>query len=328
MKILLRGLLCFCFFSSFSQNNIAKSSSKTINVFKKDTLIIVSSSREEKFYHPYILFIPKGTSKNKPLYLLIEPNNTGLVSDSIEVHKNSAIHLAGTSSIGNNISTELKIPLLVPIFPRPKSEPLIYTHALDRDVMLEKKNDLERLDLQLIAMISDAKGKLSELGLETKNKVFMNGFSASGTFVNRFLFIHPKIVAAAATGGLNGELMLPLKKYKERDFKYPLGIHDFKNITNTSFDWSTYQKIPQLIYMGALDTNDAVQFDDAYNSEERKIINATLGDNVQDRWRDCQRIYKELGVSAQFKTYANIGHWTTGAMNLATIMFFLNIHNN
>ena len=88
----------------------------------------------------------------------------------------------------------------------------MYTHALDRDVMLEKNNEFERLDLQLIEMIKEGKKKLLEFGVSTKEKIFMNGFSASATFTNRFLFIHPEIVKAAALGGFNGKLMLPLKK--------------------------------------------------------------------------------------------------------------------
>ena len=49
----------------------------------------------------------------------------------------------------------------------------------------------------------------------------------------------------------------------------------------------SYKNIPQYIYMGALDDNDAVQFDDAYNVHERAIINSTLGREVQDRYRKC-----------------------------------------
>ena len=39
--------------------------------------------------------------------------------------------------------------------------------------------------------------------------------------------------------------------------------------------------------MGALDNNDAVQFDDAYNEYERTIINSILGSKVQERYKNC-----------------------------------------
>lgn len=299
-----------------SQNSINKHSIK-------NDVILVNSSPKNGFNNSYILFIPKGIQKNKLTRLLVEPNNTGKLNDSISVHTNYAINLASKSSIGNNISTELKIPLLVPIFPRPASKPLVYTHALDRDVILEKSKKLKRLDLQLIAMIIDAKKKLKEKNILVRDKIFMNGFSASATFTNRFLFIHPEIVEAAAMGGFNGKLMLPLKTYKNRPLNYPLGINDFEKIFNKKFNQETYKKIPQNIYMGALDNNDAVQFDDAYNDFERGIINSTLSKDVQERYKNCQKIYNENDISANFKTYEKVGHWTTSKMNLNVILFFL-----
>ncbi|MBW2963038.1 hypothetical protein [Mesonia aestuariivivens] len=299
-----------------SQNPVSES-------FQKDSLIIIKSNPSKGFNNSYILFIPKGTLKSKLTYLLVEPNNTGKISDSIEVHKKSAIELASISSVGNNISTYIKIPLLVPIFPRPNSKPLVYTHSLDRDVIFEKDEELERLDLQLIAMIRDAQIVLKENDILIYDKIFMNGFSASATFTNRFLFIHPDKVKAAAMGGLNGELMLPLKKYKNKKFNYPLGINDFKSIFNKEFNLNELKEIPQYIYMGKEDQNDAVQFDDAYNNIERNTINSTLGNNVQERWINCQNIYKKEYISAQFKTYDKVGHWTTSSVNLDVINFFI-----
>ncbi|WP_052323958.1 hypothetical protein [Flavihumibacter sp. ZG627] len=75
--------------------------------------------------------------------------------------------------------------------------------------------------------------------------------------------------------------------------------------------------------MGKLDDNDAVQFDDAYNEEERKIINENLGKSVQERYIKCQQIYSEKNLNAIFNTYENVGHWTTSDINLAVIKFFL-----
>lgn len=291
-------------------------------VYKEQKLLFVESNPNKGFNNGYFLFIPKGTPKNKSLYLLVEPNNTGRLSDSIEVHMENARRMASESSIGNNISTELKIPLLVPVFPRPKSKPLVYTHALDRDVILEESEDLKRLDLQLIAMVNHSKELLADNEVLVTNRIFMNGFSASGTFVNRFLFIHPEIVAAAATGGLNGSLMLPQEKLEGENLNYPLGLNDFSEIFDKEFNKEVYLEVPQLIYMGALDENDAVQFDDAYNAEERRIINSLIGNNVSDRWQKMQEIYRENNVSATLKTWPEVGHWTTSTMNLEVIMFF------
>ncbi len=288
--LFLLALVC-SFFIVFSQQT---------KVVKKDSLLIVKQNPAKGFYNDYILFIPKRTPPNKKIFLLVEPNNTGKLSDSIEVHTQHAIALASVSSVGNNIATELHIPLLVPIFPRPASQPLTYTHALDRDVMLEKSARLKRLDLQLLQMISDAKTVLASMNIQVDAKIFMNGFSASATFANRFSFLHPGIIKALAIGGFNGKLMLPQKKLNGIELNYPIGINDLHRFTARGFDSTFYKAIPQFIYMGRLDDNDAVQFDDAYSKKERNIINNNIGNNVQDRYLRCQEIYKPNNIKSIF----------------------------
>ncbi|SHI62214.1 hypothetical protein [Flavobacterium terrae] len=317
MRTILFLILSITSIASFSQGSILDST-------KSDTLFIIKKNPEKGFFHDYILFIPKETPINKKTYLLVEPNNTGRPTDSIEVHKNYAIDLASVSSVGNNVSTMLKIPLLVPVFPRPAAQELMYTHALDRDVMLEKSIELQRLDLQLLAMITDAKVVLNNMGIKVDSKVFMNGFSASATFTNRFSFIHPQAIKALAIGGFNGELMLPQNKINGIKLNYPIGLNDFTDIFDKKFDVDSYKKIPQFIYMGKLDENDAVQFDDAYNENERQIINSYIGKQVHERYLKCQELYVKKNISPIFKTYENVGHWTTSDMNLEVIKFFFN----
>ncbi len=117
--------------------------------------------------------------------------------------------------------------------------------------------------------------------------------------------------------------MLPFKKYNQYHFNYPLGIGDLNKITGKKFNERVFKKIPQYIYMGALDENDAVQYDDAYNAEERHIINSNLGSEVQKRWQKNQELYKKEGINARFTTYEKVGHQTTSKVNLDVILFFL-----
>lgn len=316
MKSIITVVFIITYLGSFTQNLIAQT-------LKKDSLLIIKKNPEKGFHNDYILFIPKGTPLNQKTYLLVEPNNTGKISDSMDVHKQYAIDLASVSSVGNNIATELKIPLLVPIFPRPESQPLMYTHALDRDVMLEKSPQLKRLDLQLLEMITDAKRILMAMNILVAPKFFMNGFSASATFTNRFSFIHPEKIKALAVGGFNGELILPQNQKNGIKLNYPIGINDFQKLFSKKFNIDVYQSIPQFIYMGKLDDNDAVQFDDAYDDKERKIINDNIGRTVQERYVECQKIYQENKITTIFKTYETVGHWTTSDVNLEVIKFFM-----
>jgi len=311
----------YIFFLTFTCLHFVSVAQKAETI-KRDSVIFVAKDPGKGFYNDYILFVPKGTPLRQKIFLLVEPNNTGKITDSMDVHKKYAVDLASVSSVGNNISTELRIPLLVPVFPRPASHPLMYTHALDRDVMLEKTAGLKRLDLQLLKMISDAGNILSSVDIQVDPQIFMSGFSASATFTNRFSFMHPGIIKALAIGGFNGELMLPQNEINGVKLNYPIGTNDLQKISGDSFHLATYRKISQFIYMGKLDENDAVQFDDAYNRRERKIINDNLGRRVQERYLECQKIYLKNNVDPIFKSFEDVGHWTTAAMNLEVIKFF------
>lgn len=324
MKIFCLFLSCCWLSFGFAQDSTPSSSKIPEEKYQSDTLIGIAANPDAGFSHEYLLFIPKGTVKGKTTYLLVEPNNSGFTSDSIDKHREAAIFVATERSIGNNVSTELKVPFLVPVFPRTKAESLIYTHALDRDAMLAEDEEIKRLDLQLLAMIAHARPKLKDLGIPVKEKVLMTGFSASGSFVNRFAFLHPDKLQAIAAGGLNGILMLPKKKMNDLPLNYPLGINDLEEITGKKADLKTYKELPQFLFMGAIDDNDAVPYDDAYSDDERELIYATVGKQMQPyRWEKCQQIYKEEGVNAIFRTYAEVGHWSTGEINLEVIKFLM-----
>jgi hypothetical protein len=289
---------------------------------KRGELIEVPASPTDGFHFPYLLFIPESAAAKRYDSLLVEPNNTGKPSDDIEVHHNAAIALARDSSVGNFVAKKLGIPLLVPIFPRPGSDDNLYTHSFDRDTILIADGPLRRLDLQLLAMIADARPRLAAMGHPVTSKVLMNGFSASGLFANRFTFLHPREVAAAAYGGVNCFVMLPVAKLKTQALNFPLGLADLEELTGHPFDRAAYETIPQLAYMGADDTNDAVRHDDAYSAEERSLIFTLLGEKMPDRWQAVQAIYGSEKIPAQFRTSPGIGHGTDGNINNEVAEFF------
>lgn len=123
--------------------------------------------------------------------------------------------------------------------------------------------------------------------------------------------LHPESLQLVVAGGLNGILMLPVNKISGESLDYPLGINDFKNITGADFNKAKWASLPQFLFMGENDTNDAVKYDDAYSDSERQTIYSTIGKNMQpERWVKCQEIYKENSANVVFNTYANIGHGT------------------
>jgi hypothetical protein len=273
------------------------------------TPVLIEASPALGFHYPYLLQIPKG----KPVAatrLLVEPNNTGAISDDPAVHLEAAQRLA-RNALGASMAARLEVPLLVPVFPRPEKDWKIYTHQLDRDSMRITSGPMRRLDLQLIAMIEDAQRRLRAAGIDVGDDVLMTGFSASGTFANRFTMLHPKRVRAVATGGLNGLLMVPAAAIGPVALPYPIGTADVKALTGKTVDLAAWRRVPQFIYMGALDDNDALQFDDGYDDDERAIVFPVLGERMQpDRWLRVQEIYRDAGANAVLKTYEGIGHAT------------------
>lgn len=265
---------------------------------------------ESGFNFPYLLFVPDNMEQEKELFLVVEPNNSGFVSDDLEKHLEKAERTATRPFYtGNYISRKLKFPLLVPVFPRPESNWKIYTHAFDRDAALQKNNALERIDLQLLAMTEHARQVLSGQGFTLSEKLLMTGFSASGTFVNRFTAIHPERVLACAAGGLNGLLILPLEETEGEKLPFPIGVHDFEILFNKKFNAAAFRNTPQFLYMGENDDNDAVMYDDAYDNEEREIIFRILSKEMQPaRWRKCNQIYTSENVAAEIITLIDTGH--------------------
>ena len=288
----------------------------------RELLCRVSTDLTDGFAFPYYLFVPQGIDFDKPVHLLIEPCNTG-ASGSFKSLDRKSKDLAETS-YATTIARKLKIPLLVPVFPRPGGDRWrLYTHALDRDTLLIKEGELRRIDLQLIKMIDHAQKLLRHNNMKLNERVFMNGFSASGTFANRFAILHPTVVRAVATGGVNSIPTFPTDRWKDTILRYPVGIADVREIADIEFDEAAYKKVSQYIYMGALDNNDTVPYRDAYDAVDAELVKSLIGaEMMPDRWNVSQSIYKALEIPAQFVTYENTGHQIKNEMIDDIVAFF------
>jgi len=287
-------------------------------------LIFVEPDDACSFNYPYFLYIPDGIQPGETLHIVVEPNNSGFADDDLQKHVEKAKQTATNDFyIGSYVAQELNLPIVVPVFPRPKTEWHIYAHALDRDVMIQKDNSMERIDKQLIEMFKDARVKLKDNNIETDEEFLMTGFSASGSFANRLAVLHPDKVRAVAAGGLNGLLMLPLDELHGIELKFPLGTNDLKELVGKEFEKELFIHTPQFYFMGELDDNDAIPYDDAYNEEERAVIYKLLGKEMHaERWSNCKDIYLCNGVNAEIKTFDNIGHEQPEVIKNEVVEFF------
>jgi hypothetical protein len=259
------------------------------------------------FSFPYILQTPVLTEAAIVPHLLVETNNTGPISSEFEPHLAPTSDLA-RQGLGARVSLALRAPLLMPVFPR---DTRMYTHSLGRSTILSDSRTLRRLDLQLLAMAQDARHELAKRGYRVHPKLMLTGFSASAMFATRFAAIHPTKVAAVAAGGLNGFVILPVDHVSGARLPYPLGVADMREVTGRAFDEQAWREVPQFLFMGAEDTNDAVDFDDSYSPEDRQLIHQRLAKRmIPDRWQACERVYREARAPVKFKTYEGLAHGT------------------
>jgi hypothetical protein len=271
------------------------------------TLIEVPAQPSAGFHFPYYVYVPVRTNAGVTR-LLVSPNNSGQATDDFAVQQQSA-RRAATGGYVHDIADTLGTPLVIPVFPRPLSIARTYTHILDRDTMLITDGPLTRIDLQLLAMVRHAQGWLRLAGIATREQVFMEGFSASAGFVNRFAALHPTAVRALAAGAINALPLYPLAAVDGASLPFPLGVGDMTAITGEPFDAEAYNRVSQYLYMGYLDRNDTFPYNDAWSDGERELIARLFGrEMMPDRWARARNILATTRAPIQTVTYNGVAH--------------------
>jgi hypothetical protein len=212
-----------------------------------------------------------------------------------------------------------------------------------------------RLDLQLLAMVDDARLKLAEQQVQVDQRFLLWGFSASGTFSDRFSLLHPDRLVAVASAGSHS---LPFATYAGENLPYPIGTYDYETITGAPFDMNAFAALPRFLYQGDQDhggyytENETVyRADDYFNQFIRPDLETRLtsapsplitgfemspedetllkyriyqGAVFVDEFIVIHQIYAEAGLGqTQFKLYPGVGHEITQEMENAVRDFFL-----
>jgi predicted esterase len=288
-------------------------------------IIKIEANAAKGFAYPYYLYVPPELRREPKLQkethtILVIPNNTGKSSDDLSVHETDVKKRMTQSGV---IGRLIKPAILMPVFPRPATDWQIYTHALDRDALLTDKKEFARFDLQLVAMIDDAREHLKKDKLKFDERVFITGFSASAMFANRFTFLHPDRVKAAAIGSPGGWAIAPAANYKEKSLRYPIGVNDFKTVTGKKFDLKKAQKVPMFIFLGDKDDNDSLVFEDGYEDEDKILVFELFGKTPVERWEISKTLYRQSNMNAEFKIYPNVKHTVSAEMRDDIKAFFL-----
>ena len=182
---------------------------------------------------------------------------------------------------------------------------------------------LERIDLQLIAMVADARRRLAERDLPVGPRVLLNGFSASGAFAHRFTALHPELVKAIASGSGAGWPIAPVAEWDGIDLRYPVGVADLASLVGTPFSASGYRGVPLFLYVGDEDANDPVPGWDAIDRDAVYALTGVTSGPIWPRWIVSDEIHAGAGMTAaQFAIYPGVGHTVTSAMS-ADVQDFL-----
>ena len=260
------------------------------------------------FSWPYLLKVSKSLTEANDLHIMLEMVNSGTTTDSFRFLQERALR---SIRRGYRYDKEFvnRFIFMMPLVPRPASSPNFYTHALDRDCFFDQEKQFQRIDLQVIAMIEDAGDVLAtNLNIEVQKKVGIRGFSACGVFAQRFSAIHPEKVKFCISGGFAGMPLLPIEALDGRLLTYPVGIGDFEELMGKEFDFEAYSQVPRFFHMGAIENNDSVDYSDAYDRQERDLINELLGENPPERWTKTTRILNQFETENEFHTDEGVGH--------------------
>lgn len=307
MKHTIFGILSFLLIANIC-------SAQNAAVDPKD-IIKIEAQAAKGFSYPYYLYVPSEikniNSQKEKNTILVIPNNTGILDDDFNVHEADVKKRISQNAA---FASQLKVAVLMPVFPRPKSDWKIYTHALDRDAMMTDKKEYAHFDLQMLAMIDDALTRLKKENLNFDNRVLITGFSASGMFANRFTFLHPERVKAAAIGSPGGWAIAPVEKYKEKQLRYPIGTGDFKTVSGSKLNIKELRKVPLFIFMGDKDENDSVVFGDSYEETDKELIFELFGKTPVERWTISKSLYGQNKLNAEFRLYPNVKHTVTPEM--------------
>lgn len=267
----------------------------------------------------YLLFIPNGIRENTSLILESMTYLTCKTDDPkekieymYELYKSfrNPLHYCNQNSL---------FPIIYPLIPRYFDEELgeeIYLNMLSSNSFKVTNKLFERIDIQIINMIKDAKKRLNKNNIHVDEKIIIYGFSASSKFANRFTLLHPEIVKLVIAGGLAGTLILPLKTIDNEQLPYPIGISNMDEITDENID--QFVNIKQFYYQDINDPIDSFKSVDDLGTEpffkglisesELKQLYKYLGKDIESRWKKSQELYNSICKSITFKTFEKGEH--------------------
>ena len=262
---------------------------------------------------PSILSIPLSNEVNNQI--VVEANN--LESEDSNKILDQGIQTGYRLAC---LTCDLPASIIIPLIPSHKNYPYLQQLSIECfDIPKGDKN--YRIDEQVVRIINKSKVILkNEVGLTASDKIFLNGYSSSGVFAQRFALLHPDVVETACIGGASGSIPVPTK-----DLSYPLGIADYEQLTGKEFDFENYSKIKFRYYVGELETqnksntrvddfgnlapmHDMSYFNRSVPVDVGKKQREIFGKDMFSRAERTIQVLKSLGIDIQHEIILGRGH--------------------
>ncbi len=288
---------------------------------------LILNPKDEKAL-PYILVVPKELDNGKNIVL--ESSNFEGTNDPMRIAENVIEQLKGTVEMIDDA------PVLIPFLPDVKGGRPYYQQLSRECFEGDYPIDFPRVDLRVLETLKEARELIEqEHKRETKDKVFLNGYSSSGVFAQRFAILHPEVVDRALIGGAAGSIPIP-----NETLEYPFGTKDFMELFGREFNLEAYKSIEFAYYVAELEANKAawefdidgkmVKRDDKGNLIDKSqalppmhdmsyMIRSTgvkqgraqrelWGKELAERYENCIKYYKENGYKISSKIYKGATH--------------------
>lgn len=323
------------------------------------TEILVDADEENGFNFPYLLYYPNESIENT--YLLVESYNASSSNTTNDIDITIAVAIQyGTRegiTIGSKIAERMNLPRIMPIIPRlayvvKNQEGFIidygHPHGLDRTTMLiedyiddvyvwpEYEIDgidnayfekLFNLEEQIYNMIVDAQNKLTQNNYQCNEKVFITGYSASGSFASRFTSFYPTKVKAMFSGGMHVPFV-PATTYQNHDLIYGIGASDHMHINGKEFNLNDYNNVSKMMFLGLLDDNDPLPYSGVFSVDQRELAILLYGNDWLTRWNNVKDVYYEVGGTGLFVESKSLGHaYSPELISLIEQFFTINMNS-
>ena len=195
----------------------------------------------------YLIAIPEQIQDN--CQMVVESYNSG--GEQKDNYKDNVLDaIQNKNQLNFLIQAVRSDPVLIPIVPDISGEPDY--QQLSKESILKYNGHIKFLDC-----INDAKKKIELITKKRiSNRIFLNGYSASGVFAQRFALIYPEIIDRCLIGGAAGTIPIPTD-----EIGYPIGIKDYEAIFGTKFDYEKYKNIQFGYYVAENEEREPGNYD-------------------------------------------------------------------